>query len=95
MPTDSSASTTGDDKQWLDLPAWRETHGWDKNGAIGDMQIDFDPDRLELTISRQPALPKGALPSITSINDMFGNATGETRAPGPLADPGAKHMSGS
>jgi hypothetical protein len=77
--------------QWLDLAAWRESHGWDKDGALASLQLDFDPDRLELTIGTQEPLPKVKLFNHID-NDMFGANTGETRAPGPFADPGAKRV---
>ncbi len=74
-------------QQWLDLPVWRESHGWDKNGAVESMSLDFDPDKLELTMSAQ------GLSSVAVFNqidtDMFGKPTGEKRAPGPFVDPGA------
>ena len=55
------------------------------------MQIDFDPDRLELTISSSQPFPQVSV--VNQIeNDMLGKVTGETRAPGPLADPGAMHI---
>ena len=79
---------TPESQQWLDLSAWRESHGWDKNGASGNIQLDFDPDRLELTIGNQGALPEVSV--FNGIdNDMFGNTTGQTRAPGPFVDPAA------
>lgn len=81
---------TGDRKQWLDLPAWRDGHGWDKNGALADVKIVFDPDRLELKMTSDQPFPKvNAFQGID--NDMLGKIAGETRAPGPLTDPGAKH----
>ena len=49
----------GDSKEYLDLAAWRDAHGWDKNSVVADMQIDFDPDRLELTISGSHAYTRG------------------------------------
>jgi len=89
MPKGFLGFFSSDSKEWLDLPAWQQTYGWDKNGALGDAQVDFDPDRLELTMSgSKPFLKLRAFNHID--NDMFGNTTGETRAPGPLADPGAK-----
>jgi len=91
MPKGFLGFFTGDSKHWMDLPAWREAHGWDKNGALGDMQLDFDPDRLELTISSSEPFPSESVVNHIE-NDMLGNATGETRAPGPLADPGSKHI---
>ncbi len=88
MPNGFLGFFTGDSKQWLDLPTWRQTYGWDKNGALGDVQLDFDPDRLELKITRSQPFPQ--LSVVNHIqNDMLGKATGEFRAPGPLADPGA------
>jgi len=91
MPFQFLGFFTGDSKQFLSLSAWREAHVWDKRSAILDMQIDFDPDRLELTISGKPSLPRvSAFSHIES--DMFGNGAGELRFPGPLADPGAKSV---
>ncbi len=87
MPDRYLAFLAPESQQWLDLPAWRESHGWDKNGATGSMSLDFDPDKLELTMGAQ------GLPSVAVVNqidtDMFGKPTGEKRAPGPFADPAA------
>ena len=91
MPVGFLGFFTGDSKQWLDLPAWREAHGWDKNGALGDMQVDFDPDRLQLTISSSQPFPQVSVVNHIE-NDILGKATGETRAPGPLAGPGAMRV---
>ncbi len=91
MPNGFLGFFTSDSKQWLDLPAWREAHGWDKNGALGEMQVDFDPDRLELTISSSQPFPQVSVFNHID-NDMLGKVTRETRAPGPLADPGAKRI---
>jgi hypothetical protein len=89
MPSDFQGFFTGDNKQFLTLAAWQNTHGWDKNGVASDMQIDFNPDTLQLTMNSSQPLPKVA--DVNHIdNDMFGKATGETRVPGPLADPGSK-----
>ena len=91
MPNDFLGYFTGDAKHWLRLPAWRAIHGWDKNGAMGVMQIDFDPDSLELTLSSSQPFPK--VSDFDHINnDLLGNITGETRAPGPIADPSAKRV---
>jgi hypothetical protein len=74
-------------QRWFDLAAWRESFGWDKNGVIGSMSLDFDPDKLELTMGAQ------GLPSVVVFykidNDIFGKQTGDKRAPGPFVDPGA------
>lgn len=91
MPAGFLGFFTGDSKQWLDLPAWRTAHGWDKNGELADMEIDFDPDRLELTLAAKQPFPIVAIFNRTD-HDMLGNHTGETRAPGPLADPAAKRI---
>ena len=89
MPNDFLGFVQGDSKQWLDLADWRREHGWDKNSALGEVQIGFDPDKLELTISSTQPFPDAAV--VDRIHtDMLGKVTGETRAPGPLADPGAK-----
>lgn len=89
MPQDFLGFFSGDSKQWLDLTKWRDTHGWDKNGAMGDVQINFDPDRLELTISSNQPFPKVSVAHQVD-SDILGKATGATRAPGPLADPGTR-----
>jgi hypothetical protein len=91
MPVGFLGFFTGDAKQFIDLAAWREAHGWDKNGAVANMQIDFDPDSLQLTVNSSQPFPQVTL--VNHIrNDMLGKPTGETRAPGPLADPGAKQI---
>jgi hypothetical protein len=91
MPDGYLGFVTTNSQQWLDLPAWRESHGWDKNGAVATLQLDFDADRLELTMSSPPAFPKMSVFNHID-NDLFGNVTGETRAPGPIADLGAKSV---
>jgi hypothetical protein len=89
MPSGFLGFFTSDSKQWLDLPAWRETHGWDKNSALSDARIDFDADRLELTIGSNQPFPK--VKAVEHIDrDMLGKVTGETRVAGPLADPSAR-----
>src|SRR5689334_15918121 len=89
MPDRFQGYGEGDAKQYVDLAAWRNAHGWDTNSVVADAQIDFDPDTLQLTIaSRQP------LPKVSAVNhietDILGKDTGDIRVPGPLADPGAK-----
>jgi hypothetical protein len=91
MPAGYLGFLTPGTNQWLDLAAWRQTHGWDKNGAVASLELAFDPDRLELTMSSREALPKVSVFNHID-NDMFGNATGETRPPGPFADPGARRV---
>ena len=89
MPKGFLGYTTADSKQWLDLPAWREAHGWDKNGSVADVQIDFNPDTLELSIKSAKPLPKVAVFRHLDT-DLFARPTGEKRFPGPLADPESK-----
>ena len=89
MPFQFLGFFTGDSKQFLSLTAWREAHGWDKKSMIATMQIDFDPDRLELTINGTQPLPK--VRTFNHIeNDMLGKGGGDLRVPGPLADPSVR-----
>lgn len=91
MPNSFLGFFTGTDKQWLDLPEWREAHGWDKSSSVGDFQIDFDPDRLELTINSSQPLPKVSV--FKGIqHDILGEATSGSRVPGPLAAPAEKRI---
>jgi hypothetical protein len=70
--------------QWLDLGAWR-AQGWDKLGRISRVELSFDPDRLELKVGGDAALP--ALPLFNRIDvDLAGRSTGKRRIPGPLRD---------
>jgi hypothetical protein len=85
LPHGFAGFADGDNVQWLDLPAWR-AHGWDKLGALVDLDLNFDPDRLELTIQGQATLPR--LPVFNGIvGDLAGRTTEATRLPGPLAGP--------
>jgi hypothetical protein len=89
MPARFLGYGEGDAKQFADLETWRHAHGWDTHSVVDDAEIDFNPDTLELTIaSRRP------LPTVRTLNhidtDMLGQDTGETRAPGPIANPGEK-----
>lgn len=89
MPNDFLGFFSSGRKQFLDLESWRKVHGWDKDGALSDMQISFDPDRLELTITGAPRYPQVSVFNRIDI-DIFGKLTGERRVPGPLADPTAR-----
>jgi hypothetical protein len=75
--------------KYSDLATWREKHGWDQHSIMADAQIDFDPNTLRLTISSNKPLPKMAVVNHIQ-SDILGEATGSSRAPGPLANPGAK-----
>jgi hypothetical protein len=94
MPEKFLGFFSGDNKTYIDLAEWRQAHDWDKNGATSALQIDFDPDRLDLTITNL-GTPSTTLPLFNRIdNDLFGKQTGTTRAPGPFADPanGTRHV---
>ena len=89
MPKDFQGFFEGDSKQFLNLAAWREAHGWDKNSVVADAHIDFDPDTLQLTISMSEPFLKA--PAVNQIEvDILGKLTSGARVPGPLADPGAR-----
>jgi hypothetical protein len=91
MPYHFLGFFTGDSKQYMTLPAWQETHGWDKNSAVVEMHIDLDPDRLELTILCKEPIPR--VSTFSQIEgDMFGKETGGPRFPGPLGNPLAKSI---
>ncbi|MFB3776489.1 MAG: right-handed parallel beta-helix repeat-containing protein [Bryobacteraceae bacterium] len=73
-------------QQWLDVAAWREFYGQEKNGALGTLkEVSFDPDKLELTI-----LPTGDLPKVPVFNnvdtDFFGRPAAGPRVAGPFSD---------
>ncbi|MES1196840.1 MAG: right-handed parallel beta-helix repeat-containing protein, partial [Steroidobacter sp.] len=62
-----------DSQQWLNLSA-SQAHGWDRRGTTANLEINFDPDRLELTVSGLGALKK--VPLFNDIqNDLLGTAT--------------------
>jgi hypothetical protein len=82
---------SGGEKQFVTLAAWREKFGWDKNATSADMEIDFNPDTLELTLKSSQPLPKVAVQNQVST-DFFGKPISGTRAAGPLANPGAKQV---
>jgi hypothetical protein len=74
-------------QEWLDLEYWRQQHGWDKAGAMVPLEVAFDAETLELTLT-----PRGALPELPLFNgidtDMFGRAAGTRRLPGAFVDVG-------
>ncbi len=59
----------GESVQWLDLEAWR-SHGWDGRGSVDALELDFDPDRLELTGGGATKLPK--LPILEALDELPG-----------------------
>jgi hypothetical protein len=87
LPEKFGGLATNEPMQWLDLAAWR-AHGWDRRGAVADLDVSFDPDRLELTMKATTPLPKS--PTFNGIDDdLTGKTTGTKRPPGPLANPTA------
>jgi hypothetical protein len=83
MPEQFLGYPAGEALQWHDLAAWRTARGWDQNGALGDMDVDFDADRLELSLTLRNTLP--ALSAVNKITaDLLGNTTADARLPGPL-----------
>jgi hypothetical protein len=89
MPKNFLGFTSAGTQRWFDLPEWRDEHGWDRNGSVADVDVAFDADTLVLTLKSKEPLPRVA--TFRKINtDFLGAATGQTRSPGPLADPGSK-----
>lgn len=82
LPKQFQGLFTSETPQWLDLAASR-AQGWDKHSAMSDLDINIDPDKLELTINGQTNLQ-----SVSVFNqidsDFFGTITEATRLPGPL-----------
>ena len=86
MPDKFLGFAEGETTKWTDLTEWQESCGWDINSVTSDMNIEFDPDTLELTMDARE-LPTVAVFAEVDT-DMFGKSTGDKRVPGPLADPG-------
>jgi hypothetical protein len=87
LPEKFAGFAQGETIQWLALPAW-QARGWDRRGAVAAVEVSFDPDRLELTMNGQAALPKVSI--FNGIDaDLAGQTTAAMRPPGPLADPGS------
>jgi hypothetical protein len=85
LPKEFAGFAQGETIQWTDLPAW-QARGWDQYGAVVALELDFDPDRLALTVKGQAVLPD--VPVYHGIDDDFsGQTTKARRPPGPLADP--------
>jgi hypothetical protein len=85
LPEKFGALADGQSIQWLGLAEWR-ARGWDTGGSIADVDVNFDPDRLELTLHSRLPLPK--MPVFHGIDaDLTGTTTGTERFPGPLAEP--------
>jgi len=84
LPEKFGGFANGDAMQWLDLPAWR-AHGWDLHGRVAALTFDFNPERLELTVSGETGLTP--VPVFNRIDgDFAAGATKESRLPGPFFD---------
>jgi len=85
LPDNCLGYFTTNSQQRLDLASWRQAHGWDTNSVTACIELDFNPDRLELKMNCD-----GPLPTVTLFNrinnDLLGKTTGDTRVPGPFAD---------
>jgi hypothetical protein len=82
MPERFAGFGPSDSTQWLDLAAW-QSHGWDRHGSVSDLNVQFDVDRLELTLDGSKLK---AVPIFNRIDtDMLGVKTNARRLPGPLA----------
>ena len=87
MPENFLGFTEDETQKWTDLADWQKNYGWDVNSVTLDMNINFDPDTLELTMD---AKDLKEVPILGKVNtDMYGKETGEKRYPGPFADPKA------
>jgi hypothetical protein len=89
MPARFLGFFEGNAKSYLDLAAWRSTHGWDRTSVEAAMKVDFDPATLRLTLSDTRTLPK--VTSVSGIqSDLLGAPIGQARVAGPLANPAAR-----
>jgi hypothetical protein len=71
----------------LDIQAARDYHGWEKNGRTAQMRVALDPDKLLLTLSAIPDIPKLKTFNPASITtDFLGIPAGEMRIPGAFTD---------
>ncbi len=76
---------TPEPPEWDKLRSWREQHGWDKNGAEGQITASLDPDKLTLSLTVQSAIkPVTAWKSIDT--DFYGKPVAGDRLPGPVPD---------
>jgi hypothetical protein len=58
---------------------------------VADVQVSFDPDKLELSIHSPQPLPQ--VSAIDGIDyDILRRTAGSTRVAGPLIDPGSKRV---
>jgi hypothetical protein len=71
--------------EWHNLDSWREEYKWDMSGALAQMTVTFDADRLELTFNgKTDVKPAAAYKGIDA--DFFGKPASGDRMPGPIGD---------
>ncbi len=71
--------------EWHNLVSWREQHNWDTSGAMGQINVTLDPDKLELALEVKSDIKP--LPAWKKIDtDFFGKQVSGDRLPGPFAD---------
>lgn len=68
----------------LDLAAWQEFCGFDKNGTACDMKIDIDRATLTMEVELNTELPKVDADEKVS-SDYFGSVCEGARKPGPFS----------
>jgi hypothetical protein len=71
-------------RERLDLEAWRQFYKWDEHGQMANAKIELNPDTMELSFSTEsPPTPVKVFHGVDT--DFFGKRTGEMRLPGPFA----------
>ncbi len=74
----------------LDLPTWQEFCGFDRTGAVSDMDISVDGEAMTMEITVSGAIPEVAADKKVST-DYFGCSRGGKSVAGPVALAGGKH----
>jgi hypothetical protein len=85
MPETLGALGAADALRWLDLNAWRG-FGWDRQGSVGRLGVELDPDGLRIVITGATA-PAKLLPPDGVDADLRGAIARSRRSPGPFIDP--------
>jgi hypothetical protein len=67
----------------VDLPAWQKYFGFDKQGAVADMNISVDLDALTMSWSAKDKLPQIETGKHFQ-HDLLGQTVGKRRCAGPI-----------
>jgi hypothetical protein len=67
----------------VDLPAWQKYFGFDKQGAVADMNISVDLDALTMSWSAKDKLPQIETGKHFQ-RDLLGQTVGKKRYAGPI-----------